>query len=211
MAEIRWYGHNCVRVKSKEATLLVDPVGKNTGYSVGKQTADIVLISHEHPGHNNINAIKPDYELIDGPGEYEVHKVFIFGLRTLHGKDKADGYNTVYSFQMDGIRFAHLGDLGADLSHDVQEALEDTDVLFAPVGGGPILSPSEMAQIVGTVSPKIVIPIQFKTAKGDSSRETADAFAKQLGVELPEPLDKLTLKSSDLGEEMRIVLLNPES
>ena len=82
MAEIRWFGHNCFRIRAKEATVLTDPVGKKTGYSLAKQTADIVTVSHDHPGHNNIAAIKPDFQMIDGPGEYEIHDVFISGLRT---------------------------------------------------------------------------------------------------------------------------------
>src|SRR5690606_3429116 len=49
MAEIRWFGHNCFRIKSREATVLMDPVGKKTGYTPSKQTADIVTVSHEHP------------------------------------------------------------------------------------------------------------------------------------------------------------------
>ena len=45
MAEIRWFGHNCFRIRAREAIVLMDPVGKKTGYSPSKQTADIVTVA----------------------------------------------------------------------------------------------------------------------------------------------------------------------
>ena len=212
MAEIRWHGHNSFRIRAKEATVLTDPVGKKTGYSLGKQAVDIVTISHDHPGHNNVAAIKPDYQVIDGPGEYELHDVFITGLRTYHDKEKGAklGYNTVFRFDFGGLSYGHLGDLGHQLSDDHIEALSGVDILFAAVGGGPLLSASDMAEVVGAISPKMLIPMQFKTAKGDHDRDELAPFAKHLGVELPEPIDKLTVKPSDLTDQMQFVVLNPD-
>ncbi len=57
MAEFRWLGHGCFRIKAREATILTDPVDRITGYAMPKQTADIVTISHEHPGHINLNGV----------------------------------------------------------------------------------------------------------------------------------------------------------
>src|SRR6476660_10468494 len=76
MAEIKWFGHNCFRIRAKEATVIIDPVDRVTGYAMPKQTADIVAISHEDKGHSNLNAIKPDLQVVNGPGEYEMHDVF---------------------------------------------------------------------------------------------------------------------------------------
>lgn len=212
MAEIRWFGHNCFRIRAKEATVLTDPVGKKTGYAMSKQTADIVTISHDHPGHNNVSAIKPDFQIIDGPGEYEVHEVFLSGLRTYHDKDKGKslGYNTVYRIEFSGLTYGHLGDLGHQLSDDHIEALGGVDILFAAVGGGPLLSASDMAEVIGAISPRMLIPMQFRTAKGDKDREEIAPFAKHLGVELPEPVEKLTIKSSDLTDQMQFVVMKPE-
>lgn len=213
MAEIRWLGHNCFRIRAREATVIMDPVGKNTGYTMSKQTADIVTISHQHPGHTNMAQVKPEFIVIDGPGEYEVHGVFIFGTRTYHDKVKGaeQGYNTVYSMTLDGIRFTHLGDLGHQLNDEQLEVIEDTDVLFVPVGGGPLLPPTEMAEVVGMISPKLVIPMQYKTAQGDHDRGDVESYAKHLGVTMPEAVDKLVLKTSDLPEKIEMAVLNPDS
>lgn len=211
MAEIRWFGHNCFRIRAREATVMMDPVGKNTGYAMTKQTADIVTISHDHPGHNNTAQVKPDFVVIDGPGEYELHGVFVFGTRTYHDNAKGAelGYNTIFSVTLDGIRFTHLGDLGHQLNDEQLEVIEDTDVLFVPAGGGPVLSPTEMAEVVGVISPKLVIPMQFRTELGDHSRGEVGEYARHLGIQLPEPVEKLVLKPGDLGEKIDIAVLIP--
>ncbi|HWV24036.1 MAG TPA: MBL fold metallo-hydrolase [Thermomicrobiales bacterium] len=212
MAEIRWLGHNCFRIRSKEATVITDPVGKKTGYTLAKQTADIVTISHDHPGHTNLAAIKPEFQVIDGPGEYEVHGVFIEGLRTYHDKEKgaSHGYNTVYHLEFGGLTYAHLGDLGHPLSDEQIESLSNVDILFAPAGGGPLLSASDMAEVVGAISPRMLIPMQFRTPKGDQSREPIEPFAKHLGIEMPSVVDKVTVKASDLTDQMQFIVLKPE-
>lgn len=211
MADIRWFGHNCIRIRAREATVMMDPVGKGTGYSMTKQTADIVTLSHQHDGHTNTGQIKPDFVVLDGPGEYELHGVFVYGYRTYHDRTKGaeHGYNTVFSVRMDGIRFTHLGDLGQMPGDDVLEELEGTDVLFVPAGGGPVLPPTEMAELVGVISPKLVIPMQFQTTNGDKERGDVAEFARHLSLPLPEAEEKLVLKSSDLPEKMGIVVLSP--
>jgi L-ascorbate metabolism protein UlaG (beta-lactamase superfamily) len=134
------------------------------------------------------------------------------GLRTYHDKDKGKslGYNTVYRIEFSGLTYGHLGDLGHQLSDDHIEALGGVDILFAAVGGGPLLSASDMAEVIGAISPRMLIPMQFRTTKGDKDREEIAPFAKHLGVELPEPVEKLTIKSSDLTDQMQFVVMKPE-
>ena len=215
MAEIRWFGHNCFRIRAREAIVLMDPVGKKTGYSPSKQTADIVTVSHKDPESSNVQMVKPEYALIDGPGEYELHDVFISGRRSYHDKVKGAerGYNTIFELDIDGLRIVHLGDLGHPLDDDSVEALSNIDILFAPAGGGggTTLSSSEVAEAVGNISPKMVIPMQYRTDKGDKNLEEVEAFCKHLGIEMPQPVEKLTVKPSDLSDQMQLVLLRPES
>jgi L-ascorbate metabolism protein UlaG (beta-lactamase superfamily) len=213
MAEIRWYGHNCFRIRGKEATVLFDPVGKNTGYAMGRQTADIVTISHDHDGHANLNAIKPEFQVIQGPGEYEMHGVFVTGVRTYHDDKKGAelGHNTVYLVELEGMRFAHLGDLGHSLTETQAEELDNVDVLMIPVGGGTSLNADQAADLVSRLAPKSVIPMQYKTAIGDKNLAEVDAFLKLVGVNSPEPVEKLTIKASDLSDTTQVFVLSPDS
>jgi hypothetical protein len=52
-----------------------------------------------------------------------------------------------------------------------------------------------------------VIPMQYATASGDKDLLGLDAFCRNLGVSLPEPEEKLNVKTSDLGDTMRLVVL----
>lgn len=213
MAEFRWFGHNCFRIRSKEATIVLDPLNRTSGYAMQKQTADIVTISHDHPGHSNLAAIKPEFKVIKGPGEYEMSGVFVTGTRTWHDEEKGArlGFNTAYVIEAEGMRFCHLGDLGHALTAAQVELLEGSDVLMIPVGGGDVLTPVQAAEVVATLDPKIVVPMQFATSKGDKNLESIEAFCKALGVAAPVAEDKLTVKQSELPGEMRVVVLNPES
>lgn len=213
MADFRWYGHNCFRIRAKEAAILTDPVGRNTGYAMQKQTADIVTISHDHPGHNNLDVIKSDHEVISGPGEYEISGVFITGIRTYHDPVSANdrGYNTVYLIETEGMVICHLGDLGHALDSSNAEEMAQADILLVPAGGGPIINQEQAVEVVSLLEPKIVIPMQYQTDAGDAGRAPVDEFVSALGADVPEPVDKITLKPSDLTDAMRLVLLNPSS
>lgn len=208
MAEIRWFGHNCFRIRGKDAVVLTDPVGKDTGFSLAKQTADIVTISSPQPAHSNLNAVKPEFDTIDGPGEYEIHEVFVTGIRTHldEAKGKERGHNTAFLIEIDGMIVGHLGDLGHALSEEQAEAMSDVDILLVPAGSKN-LDPARAAEIASQLSPKVVIPMQFATASGDRDLVGLEVFARNLGVDLPAAEEKLTIRSSDLGETMRLVVL----
>lgn len=208
MAEIRWFGHNCFRIRAREGAILTDPVGNRLGFHVPKQTADIVTVSHAHPGHDNLEAVKPPFDTIAGPGEYEVNGVFVTGVRTLHDPERGreGGFNTVYVMEVEGITICHLGDIGGLLTDEQLEDLEGVDILMVPAGGHPL--PAKTAtEVVAQLEPKVVIPMQYPAGGGDAGRADVADFVKQLGIDA-ERTDKLSIKSSELGEQTRLVLLD---
>jgi len=208
MAEFRWFGHNCFRIRGKDAVIVTDPVGRGTGYTLAKQTADVVTISSPQPEHSNLAAVKPEFRTIDGPGEYEIHDIFVTGIRT--HQDEAGGtlrgHNTAYLIEIDDMIVGHLGDLGHALTAEDAEAMTDVDILLVPAGSKH-LDPARAAEITSQLAPKIVIPMQFATGSGDSDLLGVDAFCRNLGVSVPEPEEKLVLKSSELGDALRVVVL----
>ena len=212
MAEIRWHGHTCFRIKAKEATVITDPVERSTGYGMGKQNADILTISGDPLG-KNFNAIRPEYQIIDGPGEYEMHDVFLTGTRTYQDDKKGEelGYNTAYLIELEGIKIGHLGNIGHTLTDAQTELLDDVDILLVPIGGETGLSYEKALQIVTDLTPKMIIPMRYATPIGDKNLGDLQEFCKKLGVEVPEAEDKLVVKSSDLTDTMRLVVLNPDS
>jgi len=212
MAEIRWHGHTCFRIKGKEATIVTDPVDRSTGYGMGKHNADIVTISGDPLG-KNLNAIRPEFRTIEGPGEYEMHDVFVTGARSYQDDKNGSelGYNTTYIVEVEGLKIGHLGNIGHTLTEAQSESFEDVDILLAPIGGEQGLTYEMAADLVTSLAPRLVIPMRYATEIGDTSLGDVQEFCKKLGVEIPEPEDKLTIKSSDLSETMRLVVLNPDS
>jgi L-ascorbate metabolism protein UlaG (beta-lactamase superfamily) len=209
MAEFRWYGHNCFRIRGKDAVVLTDPVGKSTGYSLAKQTADVVTVSSNQPEHTNFGALKPEFATIDGPGEYEIHEVFVTGIRTHQdeARGKLRGHNTSYLIELDGMVICHLGDLGHALSEEHAEAMTDVDVLLIPAGSRN-LDPARAAEIASGLSPKIVIPMQYATESGDRDLLGLEVFCRNLGVDVPEVEDKFVAKHGDLADTTRLVVLD---
>ena len=113
------------------------------------------------------------------------------------------------------MTIAHLGDLGHPLTDEQTEAMSKCDILMIPAGGGPsggeVITPEVAAEIIGQLEPKVVIPMQFATPIGDKRHGTIDAFCKALGVDVPAPEEKAVVRSSDLTEAMKLIVLTPES
>ena len=103
--DITWLGHSCFRIKGNQAVVITDPFGPDLGYDLGKQTANIVTVSHQHPGHNNVEDIGGEPHVIRGPGEYEIAGVLVIGVATYHDaiKGQSRGKNTMYLMEVDGV------------------------------------------------------------------------------------------------------------
>lgn len=190
----------------------MDPLSRDTGYTFGaKPTADIVTVSHDHPGHANIGAVKEGYALINGPGEYEIHDVFIYGFRSYHdgARGAEHGYNTIFVIEVEGMRIAHLGDLGHDLTPDITQALENIDVLLIPAGGGNVISSEIASKIIGHIEPNVVIPMQFATDRGDKQLQPIEELGQKLGIDIPESVEKASIRSIDFADAMSFVLMSP--
>src|SRR3989304_3963769 len=162
--EITWLGHSCFRLRGRDAAVVMDPCAKSTGYSIGRLTADIVTISHDPPGHNNVGAVAGTPRVIQGPGEFEVAGVPIMGIRTYHDAEKGRtlGKNIAYVLELDDLRICHLGDLGHVPPPEQVEELSGVDILLAPVGGGNTIGAAAAAETVSLLEPKLVIPMNYQ-------------------------------------------------
>src|SRR4030043_8009 len=120
--DITSQGHSSFRLKGKNAVLITDPYDSSIGLKFPKVEADIVTVSHDHVSHNYSQAVGGNPFVVQGPGEYEVRRIRIFGVASYHdnkrGKEK--GTNTIYSMKIDGLGVAHLGDLGQEVLTDQQ-------------------------------------------------------------------------------------------
>lgn len=208
--DINWLGHSCFRIKNKETIIVTDPPHPDYGYSLNKIQADIVTISHFHPGHSYTEAIDGDFRVIQTAGEYELRNVFITGIATSHdtGTTEGKGKNTVYLLEIDGVTLCHLGDIGQAPSSKVEEEMGDIGVLFVPVGGVSTIDGAAAAEIVRSLVPKIVIPMHYKTPASLRDLDTHETFLKKLGIKDIAPQPKLTVTRSNLPASTQVVVLD---
>jgi L-ascorbate metabolism protein UlaG (beta-lactamase superfamily) len=211
--EITWYGHSCFRLTERNyATVVTDPFDhKKVGYDALKLKAEIVTVSHDAPGHSNVDAVKGTTHTITGAGEFEIGGVFITAVQTGGGggkKNKDNIRNTLYVFDYDGITVAHLGDLQEVPTQSEVEALGTVNVLLVPVGGGSSLNAAKASEVVSLIEPNIVIPMHYSTPATKVSLDSLNKFLKEMGLGKTESQPSLKITRSGLPDETKVVVLD---
>ncbi len=208
--EITWLGQSCFRIKTTHGIVITDPCPPDLGYPPAKLSARIVTISHNHHDHNYVQNISGEFKTIYRPGEYEISSILIFGIATFHDAEqgKQRGKNIVYRIETDELSVCHLGDLGHSLNASEVEQLQNCDVLLVPVGGVFTVNGSEAAAIVRQITPKIVIPMHYKTPQLKTELETVDRFLQEMGAAAAVPQPKLNITKSTVPETTQVVLLD---
>ena len=208
--DITWFGHSCFRLSDRGVTIVTDPPSDDMGYERPRIRADVVTISHEHPGHNNRIGFRGGPKVFDGPGEYEVKGVFITGIATYHDarSGASRGNNTVFLFEFDGVTICHLGDLGHVPTQSQVEALSSVDVLLIPVGGLHTIDPSKASEVISLIEPLLVVPMHYKTRVEKAKLQTVNKFLKEMGLSPMPAQPELKVTRSSLPSETQIVVLD---
>jgi L-ascorbate metabolism protein UlaG (beta-lactamase superfamily) len=210
--DINWLGHSCFRIKGSQSTVITDPYAPDLGYSLGKQTATIVTVSHQHAGHSFVSGISDNPRVISGPGEYEIANTLIIGLATFHDKEEGrqKGKNTVYVIELDELSVCHLGDLGHVLTSAQVEEIGNVDILLVPVGDISTINATSAAEVVRQLEPRIVVPMHYKTPALTRELEPVDRFLKEMGVKDPASISrpKLSVTKNNLPAGMQVALLD---
>jgi len=206
--ELTWYGMSCFRMVERGlATVVTDPFDASVGLSPPKLRADVITVSHDAPGHNHLSAVKGERRVIQGAGEYEIGGVFITGIAMDVPQAGNGRPNTLYVFDFEGLTVAHLGDLAFVPSQPQIEDLGTVDVALVPVGGGSALTPSQAAEVISLIEPKIVVPMHYQTGKETLKLGPASRFLSEMGIGQLEPIDALKVSKAGLSDETQVVLL----
>lgn len=224
--EIVWLGHSCFRLKGKQAVIITDPFSPDTGYKLGRREADIVTVSHDHPGHNFTSSVTPPPspasndlpptpscarpKVVRGPGEYDIANVWVTGISSFHDSENGAkrGKNCIYRIEMDDITLCHLGDIGHPLSTQQLQELAGAQVLFLPVGGLSTIDAAAAAQIVRSLEPRLVIPMHYKTDSLNTPLEPLENFLKQMALKEVIPQPKVLVTANSLTDQTRIIVLD---
>lgn len=162
--KLQYLGHACVRLISEIGTTIIcDPYDSNlVGYAMPSFGCDLATISHGHADHNCIEALTNLPTVMDCPGTIVLDDVSVTAFSTWHDDKQGAlrGDNLVFTFGIDALRVAHLGDLG-EVNQEVANKLAGTNVLIIPVGGNYTIDAKQAKWYVDQIRPQVVVPIHY--------------------------------------------------
>jgi L-ascorbate metabolism protein UlaG (beta-lactamase superfamily) len=190
--QIEWYGQSAFRLRSNGTTVFIDPFGdmsmaRERGMrwdypAIEDVEADLLLVTHEHPDHNGVEAIAGDPVVIRStPGTHASPIGEVIGVASEHdpvaGTER--GPNTIYVFDLGGLRVAHFGDFGQSILREEQAmAIGPVDLAFLPVGGGPTIEGGQAYGIARQIGARWAVPHHYRSARIDFL-EPLDVFLGQ--------------------------------
>jgi L-ascorbate metabolism protein UlaG (beta-lactamase superfamily) len=200
--QVEWYGQSAFRLSAAEATVAIDPFADLSGLTgrgirfeyppIADLSADLVLVTHEHVDHNGVAAVAGTPAVLRstaGRLESPIGEVLAVASEHDPAAGTERGPNTVFAFELDGMRVCHFGDFGQTALREEQaRAIGTVDLLLVPVGGGPTIDAAQAREVVSLLSPRWVVPMHYRTPR-IGFLETADAFLELLEhvVRLPGP------------------------
>ena len=212
--KVKWLGHASFMITSDNGTrIITDPYksGGNLKYAEVKGPADIVTVSHEHGDHNYTVSIEGNPRILNSVKIVEVKGIKFTGIATFHDEKqgKERGLNTVFCFEVDGVRICHLGDLGHILTDREVAEIGKVDVLMTPVGGVWAIDAKVATEVGKQLKAKVIIPMHFRNARCDFPVATVDDFLTAKKNVVIADSSEIELKAGKLPDETQIIVLKP--
>jgi L-ascorbate metabolism protein UlaG (beta-lactamase superfamily) len=216
MTHVRWFGQSAFLLSGTKK-VFIDPFGDMSEALRARGgrfdyppirgiDADLVLVTHDHADHNQVDAIGGDPAVIHArAGTLESPVGEVIGVASEHDPVAGTrrGHNTIFCFTLDGTRFCHFGDFGqSELRREQREAIGEVEVLFLPVGAGPTVSHDAGAQIVRELAPRVTVAMHYGNEAVDFL-EPPDAFLDTLGKDV-QRLDRSEAELDDLNDGVTI-------
>jgi L-ascorbate metabolism protein UlaG (beta-lactamase superfamily) len=212
---IRWYGQSAFLLED-EHRVAIDPFGDMRELAAAHGLvfdyppiegldADLLLITHEHGDHNAAEAVRAPAVIRSTAGTLESPIGDVAAIASEHDDvaGTARGPNTIFRFELGGLRLCHFGDFGqAELRRQQRDAIGEIDVLLLPVGAGPTVGGEQAAAIVRELRPALVVAMHYRT-EALNFLDPPDAFLDALDSSV-ERLDTSSFDARELlGEPGR--------
>ncbi len=204
---IQYLGLSSFKFTTKDAVVVTDPTGKDSGLTPPRGNADIVILADEQNKlYNAYQSLSGEPFIIPNPGEYDIKGVTVTGIPI-----KQDGgFVTVYLIESEDLKILNLTHIkDFTMKEDELEALGEIDVLILPVGGERVLAATTAAKLVNQIDPKIVIPSHYQQEGVTLQLEPLERFVKEMGGKA-ETVEKLVLKKKDLAniETAKVIIIS---
>jgi len=159
-----YFGHAFVQIKTADGVnIYIDPYNVNEF----RDSADIVLITHEHTDHNEIARIKQkgNCQVIRSANALKsgVYQTFTIGNVKITAVPAYNSYHTKsacvgYVLEFDGIKLYHSGDTGK-ITEMADLTSLNLDYVLLCMDGVYTMTPEEATQAAATINAKHDIPI----------------------------------------------------
>ena len=176
---LRWHGQSFFDLTTTKGTRVVfDPHAIDV-YGRQSVPADLVLISHFHNDHTQVDILsnpgklkvleglkragnKVEWNLLDE--KFRDVRVRTVGVYHDNAQGLEKGKNAVFIVEADGLRFVHLGDLGHLLTKEQAKEIGPADVLMIPVGGVYTINGTDAKEVIAEIKPKkYILPMHYGT------------------------------------------------
>jgi L-ascorbate metabolism protein UlaG (beta-lactamase superfamily) len=205
---VEWHGQSAFTLTAPEAKVTIDPFG-DMGPAAQRglrfdyppievSGVDLLLVTHEHRDHNGVETIPGEPATLRstaGRLESPIGEVLAIASEHDPAAGTERGPNTIFVFELDGLRIAHFGDFGqSELREEQAAAIGAVDLLFLPVGGGPTIGAAAAVAITERIGPSWIVPMHYRTARTDFL-ETEEEF-----IGLMPQLERLSTPIFDTAE-----------
>ncbi len=176
---VEWYGQSAFRLRSQQASVVIDPFGDLSALAgrglqfdyppIAGVQADLVLVTHEHVDHNGVEVVGGEPEIVRstaGRLPSPIGEIVAVASEHDDAAGTERGPNTIFAFELDGLNVCHFGDFGQGALREEQAAaIGAVDLLFLPVGGGPTIGAAAARSIVDRLWPRWVVPMHYRTPR----------------------------------------------
>ena len=212
--EISWIGHSSVRIRGREATVIIDPWDKKTFGTMSRPKAHLILHSRSgDPLSSGNDQVAPAGNqtpiVFDRPGEYEISGVQVEGYKTSEStvKTEADSEpiqavagGTSWLIKLEGISIGILSGLKHALPTTGKGLFTNADVVLCPIGLAEAIPQEIMVKTVREINPSVVIPYGYDSEED----ENLTAFVGAFGSSVSDPVDSLTIAGKDVGPDISL-------
>jgi len=211
------YGHSALLFESDEGRLLINPfqaVGCAADLTEPNLAVDLILASSDLPDEG---APVARGRFFSAPGSYRLDDWQIDGFAVPHDHlgGRRFGQGVVWTWQQAGLRMAHMGGAAVPPTAAERILLSGVDVLVLAVGGGSkVMDGVQAAQVVNTIKPRLVIPVQYTTVTSPEGCDLTtiepflEALPATIPVERPGPITELSNSLLGEGTAVHVLELN---
>ena len=209
---IRHIGHAEFLIETESGVrIITDPYDASCGYPLKETAADVALVSHHHHDHDAVENLKGEPRIIDTAGvftpEADVRITAVRGFHDDAGGSKR-GETLLFLIETEGLKIAHLGDLGCMLNSEQLEILKKPDVLMIPVGGLYTIDAKQAKETAAQLGARIILPMHFRTEYNkDWPISDPEAFLSQYDpAGISRDAEALRVTKEDMECQPRIVV-----